>query len=172
MPAPTPDTIALARTRYSEGVAIAKILAETGMSFGTLYLWLDGGPDDGAGPRLPPLRRRRSVMGKRRQPLTGGRVSLVNRLWRTAERQVRDIEDRVRLNMQQPDERERDARLLAILVKTLRDLRALQTVEDEPENDDQPASLDDFRRELARKIDGIVAQRAVGVANSDAGEGT
>src|SRR4029077_2281472 len=129
---------------------------ETGMSLGTLYLWLDGGPENDA--RLPPIQRRRVVMGKRRKPLTG-RVSLVNRLWRPAERQVCDIEDRLRLNQQQPEERERDARVLAIMVKTLRDLRALRAADEEasPENDAGPDTLDDSRRSLARKIDGIVA---------------
>src|SRR4029077_2230047 len=128
MPAPTPEMIALARQRYLEGVSVSKILGETGMSLGTLYLWLDGGPENDA--RLPPIQRRRVVMGKRRKPLTG-RVSLVNRLWRTAERQVCDIEDRLRLNQQQPEERERDARVLAIMVKTLRDLRALRAADEE-----------------------------------------
>ncbi len=83
------------------------------------------------------------------------------RLWRTAERQVRDIEDRLRLNLQQPDERERDARVLATMVKTLRELRALQEAEEEPSGEDEgPSNLDDFRRELARKIDGIIAARS------------
>ncbi len=65
-------------------------------------------------------------MAKRRKPLSGSPVSLIARLWRTAERQVRDIEDRLRLNQQPADERERDARMLAVIVKTVRDLRALR----------------------------------------------
>jgi hypothetical protein len=163
MSAPTAEAIALARQRYLEGAAVSKILAETGMSLGTLYLWLDGGPADGI--RLPQLQRRRIVLGKRRKPLTG-RVSLVNRLWRTAERQVCDIEDRLRLNQQQPEERERDARLLAMTVKTVRDLRALHAADAEasPENDEGPDNLDDFRRELARKMDAIVAGRTTKAA--------
>lgn len=157
MPAPAADMITLARQRYAEGVAVSKILAETEMSLGTFYLWLDGGPDDG-GQRLPPIPRRRVVMGKRRMPLSGGRASLIQRLWRTAERQVRDIEDRLRLQLQDSGERERDARVMAIVVKTLRDLRALDTAEEEAsrENDDT-GNLDDFRRELARKIEGVIA---------------
>lgn len=166
MPAPTPDTITLARQRYLEGAPLAAILAETNMSLGTLYLWLDGGPE--SEPRLPPLPRRRSVL-KRRQHLAASRVSLIARLWRTAERQVRDIEDRVRLAVQEPEERERDARVLAITVKMLRDLSALQDGdEEEPAaHDDSPDSIDNFRRELARRIQGIIAVR-----NQSADNGT
>jgi hypothetical protein len=84
----------------------------------------------------------------------------VKRLWRTAELQVRDIEERLRLN-QLPDERERDARVLAIIVKTVRELRAMQGADDKEsaENDNATGNIDDFRRELARKIDGIIARR-------------
>jgi hypothetical protein len=166
MPAPTPDMITLARQRYVEGAAISKILAETGMSHGTFYLWLDGGPNDGD-TRLPPLPRRRIIMGKRRAALSGGRLSLIKRLWRTAERQVRDIEDRVRLQLQDASERERDARVLAIVVRTLRDLHALDTAEEKAslENDDS-GNIDDFRRELARKIDGIIEARDLGAAGA------
>jgi hypothetical protein len=159
--------ITLARQRYIEGAAVSRILAECGMSLGTFYLWLDGGPNDGT-VRLPPIPRRRAVMGKRRMPLSGSRVSLIQRLWRTAERQVRDIEDRLRLQLQDAGERERDARVMAIVVRTLRDLRALDKAEEEAaaENDDT-GNIDDFRRELARKIDGIIAARNLGAAGDD-----
>jgi hypothetical protein len=171
MAAPSTEMIALARQRYADGIAIAKILAETGMSLGTLYLWLDGGPNDAAPPRLPRIERRRTVLARRSKPLKGDRVSLVNRLWRASERQVRDIEDRLRLSRQQPDERERDARMLAIMVKTLRELRALSDAEQRGSagNDDGPDNLDDFRRELARKIDGIIARRGPGTARGSQG---
>jgi hypothetical protein len=166
MPAPTPETITLARQRYVEGLEISKILAETGISLGTLYLWLDGGPIRSKTPRLPRIERRNAALGKRRRALKGDRVSLVNRLWRTAERQVRDIEERLRLNEQKQDERERDARMLAVLVKTVRELRALGDANDEakPENDVSSESLDDYRAHLARKIDAIVASRSAGAA--------
>jgi hypothetical protein len=164
MSAPTQETIALARQRYTEGVPIARILADTEMSLGTLYLWLDGGPDDGAGPRLPRLPRRRDTMAKRRKPLSGSPVTLVARLWRTAERQVRDIEDRVRLKQQPADERERDARMLAVIVKTVRELRALRDADEEQAGNatDEFDNLDDFRRDLAAKIDAALARRGDG----------
>jgi hypothetical protein len=168
MPAPTEEIIVLARQRYTEGAAVSKILAETEMSLGTLYLWLDGGPKDAAGKQqFPAIPRRRIVMGKRHKPLTGGQVSLVARLWRTAERQVRDVESRMCTD-QEPEQRERDARLLAVLVKTIRELRALNVKEEKAsENEHAPDNLDDFRRELARKIDGIIAERGMEAARDD-----
>jgi hypothetical protein len=171
MPAPSEEKVVLARQRYVEGAAVSKILAEAEMSLGTLYLWLDGGPQDATGKRqFPTIPRRRVVMGKRRKPLTGGRVSLVNRLWRTAERQVRDVEGRMCVD-QEPEQRERDARLLAVLVKTVRELRTLHAAEEETsENEHEPDNLDDFRRELARKIDGIIARRSARASGGDEGE--
>lgn len=160
MPAPTQEMIALARERYQAGDPVAKILGETGMSIYTLYVWLKGGPDDGEGPRLPRIPLRRVIVGKRRKLDARDRMSLVVRLWRTAERQVCDIEERLRQNTQQPDERDRDARVLATMVKTLRELRALHEAEEELSGEDEgPANLDDFRRDLARQIDGIIARR-------------
>lgn len=169
----TDDMIVLARQRYTEGAAVSKILVEASMSLGTLYLWLDGGPSDEHGAlRFPAIPRRRVVMAKRRKPLTGGRVSLVNRLWRTAERQVRDVESRMCVD-QEPEQRDRDARLLAVLVKTVRELRTLDTAEQEvSENEREPDNLDDFRRDLARKIDGIIAQRGTAAPRDDGGKGT
>lgn len=164
MPAPTPEMIALARQRYAEGAAISKIVGETGMSNGTLYYWLDGGPP--GDERLPPIPRRTVALGKRRRVPKGDRVSVVARAWRTAELQVRDIEERVRLKMQTPEERERDARALAVLIKTLRDLRTLDEPDEEGAgaNDDGLGDIDEFRLSLARKIDAIVARRGAGIS--------
>jgi hypothetical protein len=160
MAMPPPDMIALVRQRYAQGDKVRDILADTKMNASVFYFWIDGGPDDGTGPRLPPIPRRNERGGKRARKRGASRLSLVKRLWRTAEWQVRDIEDRLRLNQQQPDERERDARLLAVMVKTIRELRAMHDADEEasPENDG-PDNLDDYRRELARKIDGIIAAR-------------
>ena len=100
MPSPKPDTrtaspekVTLARQMYIDGARIPDIMAATGLSRGTIYFWLDGGPLIDGRRQLPPLRRRRNVLGKRRRGmLKADRISLVARLWRTAERQVRDIE--------------------------------------------------------------------------------
>jgi len=158
----SPEAGVQMRQRYLEGAPVSRILAEFGVSLGTLYFWVDGGPAD-AGPRLPPLPRRRVVMGQRRRPLKTSRVSLVARLWRTAERQVRDIEQRLARNQQEPPERERDARMLAILVKTLRELSSLETLEPATpetlgEDDDMPRDIDEFRRELTRKVEALIAR--------------
>lgn len=169
MPAPSPETIALVRERYARGDRTADILADAKMNAGTLYFWIDGGPDDGSGTRLPPIPRRYQSHAQSRRPRPrGSRKSVVKRLWRTAEWQVRDIEDRLRMNQQEPDQRERDARLLAIMVKTVRELRAMDDQQEATE-DDGPDNLDDFRRDLARRIEGIVARRAKGTDRGNEG---
>lgn len=164
---PSPEQIAQARQMYLDGVKVADIRRTTGMTDGQLYYWLDGGPPDGE-QHLPPLPRRRIVPRRspRRRKLSGDRVALVSRLWRTAEAQVRDIEERLAHHQQQPDDRERDARTLAVLVKTMRELVALDDIRDggaspaESEHDDGgPRDLDEFRRELARRMEAIIAAR-------------
>ena len=84
---------------------------------------------------------------------------------------MRDIEERLARHQQQPDDRERDARTLAVLVKTMRELVALDDSRDggaspaDSEHDDGgPRDLDEFRRELARRMDAIVAARTEGAA--------
>ncbi len=160
MTEPTPEIGARLRARYAAGDRIADILADAKIGIGTLYYWIDGGPDDGEGSRLPPIPRRHSAKVRRVRSRPAARLSLVKRLWRTAEWQVRDIEDRLRANQQPPDERERDARLLAVLVKTVRELTALR---DNNEAEDAAANSDDVRRELAQKLDGLIAKRSAGV---------
>ena len=55
-------------------------------------------------------------------------------------------------------EMERAARALAALTRTLRELNALLGRYPVP-HDEGPATLDEFREDLARKIDGIIAAR-------------
>ena len=165
MPAVTAEQVAQVRQRYVDGQPVAQIMADTGLLRHMIYFCLDGGPPDGQGQRLPKIERRRAGLGAKRR--LSARASLVNRLWRAADRQVRDIEKRLRLDPQ-ADERERDARVLATTVKTLRELRALDIAQAEqepsPEDEHMPDNLDDFRRELARKIDAIVAGRGASAA--------
>lgn len=167
----SPEQVALARQMYLDGTPVAQIRKACEMSQAELYYWLDGGPK--AGERhLEPLPRRSA--GRKppapRRASTGNRAKLVGRLWRAAEAQVREIEVRLRRHQQQPDERERDARSLAVLVKTLRELSALDaTTEgtaakaDTDHDDAGPRDIDEFRRELARRMDEIVAARAADV---------
>ena len=55
----------------------------------------------------------------------GSRAALVSRMWRTAERQVEEIEDRLAVAGLELAERESNARTLAIVAKTLRELAAV-----------------------------------------------
>ena len=54
----------------------------------------------------------------------GSRAALVARMWRTAERQVEEIEERLKSAGLEPAEREGNARTLATLARTLRELAA------------------------------------------------
>ncbi len=160
---PSPETVALARQMYIDGASVSEILAATQLSLGALYYWLDGGPDDPA-LRLTPIPRRRDIKGQRRRLTEAARASLVTRLWQSAERQVRDIEGRLKQAAIEPAERERDARLLAVLVKTLRELNAIDDSKRgkgaaDHQDDEPPRDLDEFRRELARRMDAFVDSR-------------
>jgi AcrR family transcriptional regulator len=167
------DTIAWARQAYVDGAPVADILAHTGMTRGTFYYWLHGGPNDGGGPKLSPIPNRREAMPKKRIALKSRRALLVARIWRAAEKQVRDIEKRMARSGHQPDERERDARLLAVLVKTLRELAAIDPPpagragksDSGSEDDEHPRDLEEFRRELARRMDAVAGQRTTGGAD-------
>jgi hypothetical protein len=164
MPAPLKlahDLIVCAREDYVAGKNTGQIMAECGLSVGTFYKLLAGkGPAAG----LPVILLRRDLGGERARRPERIRASLIDRLWRAADKQVREIEKRLRLD-QAPDARERDARMLATMVKTLRELRALDAARGEqepaPENDHGPDNLDDFRRELARKMDAVIASAKV-----------
>lgn len=96
------------------------------------------------------------------------RATLIGRMWRTAELQVCDIEQRLQRDPPEPLERERDARVLAVLAKTLRELAALDASQQNnqtiaPEDDDPvPRDMDEFRRELARRIHALVDSRTGG----------
>ncbi|CAH1656690.1 hypothetical protein CHELA1G11_13169 [Hyphomicrobiales bacterium] len=98
------------------------------------------------------------------------RGALVARLWRTADAQVREVERRLAQGETEPGDREKDARTLAVVVKTLRDLLALEadehTVEATAakEKGGDVRDLDDFRRELAERIDRLRRARDADVA--------
>ncbi len=158
-----PDIVVRARNDYLAKKPVRQISAETGLSTGLLYAVLAG--ERGPNP-LPAIPRRRAVVGTKARELPGGRAALVARLWSTADRQVREIEKRLRRGEQEPTERERDARVLAALVRTLRDLNAFDeatkaagAVMDSNENDDMPTDIDEFRNELARRIHAFVDGR-------------
>lgn len=136
---------------------VAEIRAEYSVSQFVLYHWLDGGPIiNGDGERmLPPVPRRAPARRKKTD-----REKLVARLWQAAGAQVRTLENRLK-NASEPDER--DARTMAVLVKTLHDLNGFDDDKSKPTRkrgaepppevkDDDPREIDAFRRELARRI--------------------
>lgn len=161
---PTREQIERARSMYEQGFTVSRILAGCDMALGTLYYWLDGGPREEGGSLYPPIARRKQVVGKRRKPLTTSRVSLSARLWRTAERQVRDIEERLARPAASPVERERDVRMFNICVRTVRDL-ALFDAGASPDTpapaltDAPEADLDEVRASLLRKMDALIAEQ-------------
>jgi hypothetical protein len=153
-----------AREMYEEGFTVSRILAHCQMSLGTLYACLDGAPFGQDGERMGTIPRRRRVTGKRRRALAADDVSLVNRMLRTAERQVRDIETRLSAREQAPVERERDVRMMTGLTRALRDLQALRKPGGAPRaaalvdrDNTVPASVDALRRELSNRLKAMAA---------------
>jgi hypothetical protein len=164
----SPVKIAEVRQDYIDGKTIDVIQRERGVSKYKLYQCLKGGPVvDGKRPLEPvPLRGTGTPLS--RSIDSEQRAALVRRLWRTAEGRVKEIEARLTLDTLAPAERERDARAMAVLVKTLRDINELDAERDRKtskrdgnaaatpeENYDDPRQIDEFRRELARRIAAI-----------------
>lgn len=149
-----------AREMYAEGFTVSRILAHCDMSLGTLYACLDGTPFGIDGERMPAIPRRRDVTGRRRRALRADDVSLVNRLLRTAERQVRDIETRLSAREQPPVERERDVRMLTGLARVLRDLQAMRKQDkDRAQPESSQRSVEELRASVARKLAAVIAER-------------
>jgi hypothetical protein len=163
-----PETVALLRRRYVENATLAQLKAETGItSVWAIYQCLDGKYDDGTSAPLPlpKLPRRRDLLNR-----AESRKALLERLWRNAEQQVEQIETRLARSGIGPDNSEREARALAVLVRTLRELAAFDEADKpsaktrkqpKPENDNPvPRDLDELRRELARRIHAFVDERS------------
>ena len=162
----SPDIAALVRQDYLDQKSWTRIMADRAVSKHQLCLCING-----VALGLPPLPRHRKTAGLQPRRVTGDRDAVVKRLWITAERQVRDIEKRILLAKQEPAERERDARVMAVLVKALCDLSALDGAKaargaaksmpagQESHDDARDATGEDisrdieaFRLELARRI--------------------
>jgi hypothetical protein len=173
---PPPEVVALVRRLYREGATVKAIVAETGITnLDILYRCVDGDYPDGTDEKPKPLPKRRP--GVRVRHRKGSRTALVARMWRTAERQVEEIEDRLKAAGLPLAEHESSARTLAVVAKTLRELAAVdeaqkpgkgkkQTPEDDIDDDPVPRNIDEFRRELARRIDALVEGRT-GSGNPD-----
>ncbi|UZE47592.1 hypothetical protein [Rhodopseudomonas sp. P2A-2r] len=91
-------------------------------------------------------------------------LPLMQRLEQAVLRELRKVERRRSADGGvRPAEAERVARTLSTLTQTLAKVRALRDGgaegDDRDHSDDMPADIDDFRRELARRIDAYVAGR-------------
>ncbi|MGC1465562.1 MAG: hypothetical protein WA792_07500 [Pseudolabrys sp.] len=156
-----------ARQMYADGVSVAAIRAATGLTHHALYRWIAG--RDG----LPPLPKRRIV--KKVRISAGDRISVIARIMRSAERQVAEIEKRIGT---QDDQGDRDARALALLARTIRELTAVDAMNrdmnrdmnretaqqargrhaNDEASDSVPHDVDALRRSLARKLEEIIAE--------------
>jgi hypothetical protein len=169
---PTPEQVVLVRRRYVEGATVKSICAESGITnLDILYRCLAGEFPDGSGVPLAPIPLRRS--GVRVRGRAGSRSALVARLWRTAEKQVEEIEERLTQAGLALTEREGNARTLATLVKTLRELAAFDEAqkprkkEAQDDDDPVPTDIDEFRRELARRMQQFVESRTASRLSGD-----
>lgn len=91
------------------------------------------------------------------------KIDLAARIQRSVERELDGVERVLGLlKPQDGNEAERAARTLASLARTLREIVSLDDKPSaEPEDDDDagPRDMDEFRRDLARRIDAIIAER-------------
>ena len=97
-----------------------------------------------------------------------GRAELAATITRAVERELAAIDavlSRLGGEGERSSEAERTARTLASLARALKELKQLDASGPEPrgsppEHDDMPRDIDEFRRELARRMDALVASRA------------
>jgi len=162
-----PQAVLRARQRYTDGDPVQDILGETKLSLQRFYYWVDGAPQGDGSTLLPPIPRRHKFY-KRSLGSARERVKLIGRMMRAAERQVKDIEERLEAEGVAPTERESDTRALAVVARTLRELTALDELnrtrrkraEADRKNDESiPRNVDEIRRSLARKLEALIAER-------------
>ena len=180
----TDEQIATIQQRAGDGVPIRTIAAELKVSPSTVVRWRDR---DAKGEDHPPLPRPGQTQ-QSREMSARARTALIQRLWRAARRQVKEIEKRLAARARAGGEAseigERDARMLAVLVRTLRELAVLDQANtvaadrgdrspaqpSDPDHDDpMPRDIDEFRRELARRIEAFVGREADGTVPGDTG---
>jgi hypothetical protein len=162
-----PEEVVDIRQKYAANVVVKNICAQHLISRWRVYRCLDRACDADGNP-LPQIPRRRSGV-RRHRKLNGDPAGLIARLRRTADGQLRELEDRLARRAQEPGERERDARVMALLSRALKDLVAIEKLEKgAPERGaakDEEADVRDvdaFRRDLVRQMDAIIARRADG----------
>jgi hypothetical protein len=158
------EAITAIRQQYADGVVLREIVKEHDVTKETVCYFVDGGARSPE-PQFPPLPRRvTKPRAKSIEDSGPARRLFVKRLWRTAAAQVQDIQNR--LDSLGHKSFDSDVRALAVLVKTLRELAAFdethlaaKTRTDSDDDDYGPRDINDFRRELARKMDALVARR-------------
>jgi hypothetical protein len=165
-----PEAAQRARQMYADGVDTRTIMAETGLSTWSLYNWLDGRASRTGEQVFEPLPKRRIVRNLRITP--GDRRSLVERMMRSAERQVAEIE--LRVGSPRHD-REKDARMLAVLARAMRELTAIDAMNRDLEgaktppagaynsgssDEPVPRDVDELRRSVSRKLQAIIAEQS------------
>lgn len=109
------------------------------------------------------VRGRRTAVHRVNDPTPAIGIALVERVTRAVERELSQIEVIVggsHVNRAQRTEAERRARTLASLARTLTEVRKLRAEEDKlkPQHDDAPTDIDEFRRELSKKLDRLVRE--------------
>jgi hypothetical protein len=124
--------------------------------------------------RLAPRRMpKRSAVDRLNDPPPLSGSELVDRVSRASEHELRQIEIIVagrRVPSAQRSEAERRARTLASLARTLNEVKRLRAEEDKPkaaDDDAMPRDLEEFRRELSRRLALLDAGRA---QSSDRGD--
>jgi hypothetical protein len=111
---------------------------------------------------IPPVKRSATERADDPPPATG--IALVERVTRAVERELSQIEVIVGGHHVKPGQRteaERRARTLASLARTLTEVRRLRAEEHrlKPKDDDaRPRNTPEFRLELARRLDRLVAE--------------
>lgn len=162
-----PETVALARRRYIEGVTVREIMAVTGLSQWAAYRCFAGIYDDGSGQPLTALPPRRAHVHK------SSRKAAIQRLWSSVDRQVRKIEELLGCDGATSQERDGHTRALAALMRTLREMSEFDQAQaarsrrgsrkpKERNDDPVPRDLDELRRELARRMQAFVRERTGG----------
>ena len=119
--------------------------------------------EDDDAPALPAAKRR---------PLPPSRKAVVTKLWRAAKRQLDAHEARLDELPRGAAASEADAKALAVLARTVRELVAMEVTtagrEDTSNNDLSPADglrhVAELRKELARRLDAL-ADRELGQAD-------
>ena len=162
-----PDSAKRARQSYIDGVTVRAILADAKCSLDQLYFWLDGAPQPDGSTLLAPIPRRRIIV--RGAGRAGMRAALVVRIMRATELQVHRVEQHLARENAAPTEREHDARMLAVIIKTMRDLMAFdaqnaaapdKTKPVQAADEFIPRDVDELRRELARRVEELRRRRA------------